>query len=90
VRWEGDPAAFERWCVEARDLRVFQDALASLPEADRPGVLARLRELLAQPGPGEPESEQLRSDTPLVARVRSPMAVLLRQVRLEKLSLLED
>ena len=29
-------------------------------------------------------------DTPLVDRMRSPLAVLLRQVRLEKLRLLED
>jgi hypothetical protein len=89
VRWDGDLAAFERWCVEARDLRAFQDAVASLPESIRPGVVARLRERLRQPGPGEPESDQLRRDTPLGERMRSPLAVLLRQLRLEKLRRLE-
>ena len=90
MRWEGDQAAFERWCVEARDLRQFQEALASVPSADRARVAARLREVLSQPGPGEPEAEQLSRDTPLVDRMRSPLAVLLRHVRLEKLRLLDE
>jgi hypothetical protein len=89
VRWDGDLAAFERWCVEARDLRAFQDAVASLPEPIRRQVVARLGDLLRQPGPGEPGSDQLSRDTPLVDRMRSPLAVLLRQIRLEKLRLLE-
>jgi hypothetical protein len=88
VRWEGDSAAFERWCVEARDLTQFREAIASVPEADRPLVFTHVRDLLAQPGPGEPESDQLRRDTPLADRMRSPLAILLRQVRLEKLRLL--
>jgi uncharacterized phage protein gp47/JayE len=86
VRWEGDAAAFERWCREARDLTAFREAIASAPAEER----ARLRELLRQPGPGEPEAEQLRRDTPLADRMRSPVAVLLRQVRLEKLRLLDE
>jgi hypothetical protein len=90
VRWEGDPSAFERWCVDARNLRQFQDAISSVPATIRPKVVTRLRELLGQPGPGEPESDQLSRDTPLADRMRSPLAVLLRQVRLEKLRLLEE
>ena len=86
MRWQGDRAAFERWCVEARDLREFGEAVASAP----PDARARLRELLSQPGPGEPESDQLRRDTPLADRMRSPLAVLLRQIRLEKLRLLGE
>ena len=90
MRWDGDLAAFERWCVEARDLRQFREAVGSVPAALRPKVIERLRELLRQPGPGEPVSDQLRPDTPLADRMRSPLAVLLRQVRLEKLRLLEE
>jgi hypothetical protein len=86
VRWEGDPAAFERWCVEVRDLRAFREGVASAPAEER----ARLRDLLGRPGPGEPESEQLRRDAALTERMRSPVAVLLRQVRLEKLRLLDE
>lgn len=86
MRWgEGDPAAFERWCVEVRDLGAFREAVATAP----PEARSRLRDLLGQPGPGEPESAQLRRDTPLADRMRSPLAVLLRQVRLEKLRLLD-
>jgi hypothetical protein len=86
VRWSGDREAFERWCVETRDLREFGEAVASAPVEERP----RLRELLSRPGPGEPEAEQLRIGTPLAERMRSPLAVLLRQVRLEKLRLLDE
>jgi hypothetical protein len=86
VRWTGDREAFERWCIETRDLRDFGEAVTSAPEDER----SRLRDLLRRPGPGEPEAEQLRSDMPLAERMRSPLAVLLRQVRLEKLRLLDE
>jgi hypothetical protein len=89
VRWQGDAEPFVAWCLETVDLRAFGEALRSVPDAAWPALGARLSSALAEPGPGEPESDQLRRDTPLAERVRSPAAVLRRQIRLEKRRVLE-
>jgi hypothetical protein len=89
VRWQGDAEPFVTWCLETVDLRAFGEALASLPSAEWPALRARLAAALAEPGPGEPESDQLRRDTLLAERLRSPAAVLRRQIRLEKRRLVE-
>jgi hypothetical protein len=89
VRWQGTVEPFVAWCVETVDLPAFGEALRSVPGAAWPAVKERLAAALAQPGPGEPEADQLRRDTPLVDRMRSPAGVLRRQIRLEKQRLLE-
>ena len=89
MRWRGAAEPFVAWCLETPDPRAFDRAVRSVPAADRPAVVARLSAALARPGPGEPEAEQLRPDTALVGRMRSPAAVLRRQIKLEKRRLLE-
>jgi hypothetical protein len=89
VRWQGAAEPFAAWCLETVDLRAFGEALRSVPGPEWPAFRARLAAALAQPGPGEPEADQLRRDTPLAGRARSPAAVLRRQIRLEKRRLLE-
>jgi len=89
VRWQGEVEPFAAWCLETVDLRAFGEALRSVPGAEWPALRARLAAGLARPGPGEPEADQLRRDTPLADRAVSPAAVLRRQIRLEKRRLLE-
>lgn len=71
------------------DLRAFAALLAEIPEPAWADLSDRLKAALAARG-GEPESDALRRDTPLAERMRSPAAVLVRQIRLEKQRLLEE
>jgi hypothetical protein len=89
VRWQGAAEPFAAWCIETVDLRAFAEALRSVPAAEWPALRASLAAALDRPGPGEPEADRLRRDTPLAERLRSPAAVLRRQIRLEKRRLLE-
>jgi hypothetical protein len=51
--------------------------------------LELLQRALSQPSEREPVHRQMQQGVPLVDRMRSPAAVLLRQIRLEKLRILE-
>jgi hypothetical protein len=85
--WTGDLDAFVGWARAAVDLRQFEAALASVPAGRWPAVAARLEVALAE-GDSEPTASQLRVGTDLTERLRSPAALLRRQIRLEKLRLL--
>jgi hypothetical protein len=71
---------------EAVDLGLVGAALASVPDERWPAVAARLEAALAQ-DEGEPSAGQLRVGTDLTERMRTPAAILRRQIRLEKLRL---
>ena len=87
MQWRGDLEAFAAWAREAVDLRQFEAGLASVPAERWPAVAARLEAALAE-GEGEPTAGQLRVGTDLTERLRTPAALLRRQIRLEKLRLL--
>jgi len=68
------------------DLNVFRAGVAKLPPDER----VALRAKLARGGEGEPTERQRRVGVPLVDRMRNPGAILLRQIRLEKLRILDE
>ena len=64
---------------------MFRAGLAELGAEDR----AALRARLAVDAEDEPTERQRTVGVPLVERMRSPATVLLRQIRLEKLRILD-
>jgi hypothetical protein len=84
--WAGDVEGFVGWMRETVDLGQVGAALTSVPDERWPEVAARLEAALAR-DEGEPTAGQLRVGTDLTERMRTPAAILRRQVRLEKLRL---
>ena len=74
------------WVRETVYLGQVGAALASVPDARWPAVAARLETALAQ-DEGEPTAGQVGAGTDLTERMRTPAAILRRQIRLEKLRL---
>jgi hypothetical protein len=89
VRWSGDLEAFVAWCRETMDLGQLGAVLATVPGELWPAVAERLEAALAEDG-GEPTSAQRRVGTDLTERMVSPAAILRRQIRLEKLRLVQE
>ena len=87
MAWTGNLEGFVGWARETIDLGQFGAALATVPAERWPAVAARLEAALAE-GEGEPTAGQLRVGTDLTERARTPVAILRRQIRLEKLRLL--
>ena len=89
MRWTGDLEAFVGWCRETMELGQFGAALESVPRELWPSVAERLEAELAE-GAGEPTSHQRRLGAELTERMTGPAAILRRQVRLEKLRLVQE
>ena len=89
MHWAGDPDRFLARARDAIDLTQFGAALATVPAEHWPSVAARLEAALAE-DEGEPTAGQLRVGTDLTERMRTPAAILRRQIRLEKLRLIRE
>lgn len=72
--------------VATTDLKAFREAVRSLSRDEA----AKLRAELERAMVDEPTRLQLQQGVPLVDRMRTPATVLLRQIRLEKLRILEE
>ena len=72
------------------DLTAFRLSLGLVPTPVRSETYEVLRVALSGDRQGEPTQHQLRSRTDLSERLQSPVALLLRQIRLEKLSILAE
>jgi hypothetical protein len=89
MQWTGDPDAFVAWSREVMDMGQFGAALATIPLGLWPAVAERL-ELALAADEEEPTAGQLRVGTDLTERMRSPAAILRRQIRLEKLRMVQE
>jgi hypothetical protein len=89
LEWSGDLEAFVAWCKDAMDLGQLGAALATVPGDLWPGVAERLEAELAA-GDSEPTRDQLNRATGLADRMTGPAAILRRQIRLEKLRLVQE
>jgi hypothetical protein len=89
VQWRDDPDAFVAWAREVMDLGQLGAALETVPPALWPALAERLEAALAV-GEDEPSAGQLRVGTDLTERLRSPASILRRQIRLEKLRLVQE
>jgi hypothetical protein len=87
--WTGDLDAFLDWSQEVMDLGQFGAALATIPLDRWPNVAERLEAALGA-AEGEPSVGQLRVGTELTERLRTPAAILRRQIRLEKLRMVQE
>ena len=77
-------------CIELIDLTAFRQAMAGIPLEMRADIYEQLRRALSSERVGEPTSHQMRSGTELIERQRTPAALFLKQVRLEKLAILAE
>jgi hypothetical protein len=89
MEWSGDLEGFVAWARDTIDLGQFGAALATVPAERWPAVARRLDAALAE-GEGEPTAGELRVGTDLTERMRTPAAILRRQIRLEKLRLVRE
>jgi hypothetical protein len=87
--WTGDLAGFAAWARDVMDLGQFGAGLESVPPDSWPAVAERLTVVLAAED-GEPTAGQLRVGTDLTERLRTPAALLRRQIRLEKVRLVRE
>ena len=89
MAWQGELEPFLAWAREVMDLGQFGAGLETVPPERWPAVAARLEQELAR-DEAEPDAGQLRVGTDLTERLRSPAAILRRQIRLEKLRLVQE
>lgn len=88
--WQGDLGAFIEACVSRPDLAEFRAALASMPADQWPAVRAALATRLSEPSADEPTALQRQVGVGLAARMTTPLGLLRRQIRLEKLRILSE
>jgi hypothetical protein len=68
------------------DLRAFREGVSRMTRDEA----TQLRDALTRATQDEPTHRQMQQGVPLVDRMRSPATVFARQVRLEKLRILDE
>jgi hypothetical protein len=82
--------AFVAWALEVQSLDELRAGIAAVPDDAWPGVRAALEAALTQDGAGEPSARERTVGISLAERMRSPVALFQRQVRLERLRIVGE